>query len=221
MSSLRDSYERINQPYPSSGEGQVKLNAENGVLKNIVGWEANVPQQFGYAAAIASDFSVFPTTQWPLDVFQPEVSDLVNILTGGLKENAIQGQVDLWRIIWGYKNKNTNTNVGFNFGLLNIDDDNSGFINGSTTTLPDGSTESSTIDFTSFRPTHPNPAKLQRILPEQTLLVSIADNLSITNGYRLYGVSSITDSALEIDVFSVVRTTLVKQARNVNSGLEV
>jgi len=181
--------------------GQVKLNSFDGGQKpTISNWVDNIPQQFTYDGAL--EFSSSPTTthtpSGPYPIYDPAL--------GTFLEDPLPGQATLWRIIYTYANKAAGNNLGFTMGFLNVDNPASGFIVSDIRALPSGSNATQQVDFSPIGAT----ANTVRPVKNAAYLVTIADSFSIGTGYKLFGVTTITDANFTIEIDSVTKIPLAR-----------
>lgn len=179
------------QTLTTANEGVAKMNSGAGVKPTFVfkasgGVPLNTYENITYQTPvnILTDFAPSPTTSWPENIGTPVVGDIYNQANGKFLENPIAGQVHTWRIIASYSNKN-NGSVGFvTVNLLNP--------------LPPSTFS---IDQTAIAPNGVTTGNLV------FYLVTVADSLSIGNGYT-FKIKS--DTAMDITIDSITRISQAK-----------
>lgn len=186
-------------------EAQVKLNGSGtpNVMPASTGWTAGVPKQFSYGTPL--NMSATPTTQYPVRSNYPIYNNTLNTFL----EDPIPGLLTMWRIIYGFSNKPRNSNIGVSIGFVNANNPGSTFVNAVPLTLPKGITASQNVNFTPLGAT----ANVIRPVRNTIHIMTIADNLSIGTGYKLFGVTTQNDATLTITIDSVTKISLHKQIR--------
>ncbi|MGG5208020.1 hypothetical protein ACQWU4_03670 [Chryseobacterium sp. MIQD13] len=179
------------QTLTTANEGVVKINSGAGVkpsfaFKTSGGIPLNAYQTITYQSGInpSTDFAPYPTTSWPENIASPAAANIIDPATGRFLENTIAGQVHMWRVIAKYENKN-NGSVGYVTVNLANPVPPSTFSIDQTAIAPNGVTTGNLVFY----------------------LVTIADSLSISNGYTIKIKS---DTAMDITIDSITRISQAK-----------
>lgn len=185
--------------YQILNEGQVKINSSNGIKPSKTNFISDDAKFFYYDQGTL-DLSSSPTTQFPYNQTGLD-SDIIDPITFHFLENPVTGSVNIWRVDYTYSGKGGNSNLGISVGFMNP---LSSFVQVISNTLPSGTTQSPLVDFGGGD---------TRIIKEQAILITIADNASIGTGYKLFATSTQSDTNFTIEIDSVTRLNGIKLLR--------
>lgn len=94
----------------NSNDGQVKVNTGNGIRPRWDSTTASINgvwQQVTYQAPLG--ISSAPTTSWPANNPSPVDSDIYDFANNSFVENKIPGQVNFWRVQFGFQKGSSQT----------------------------------------------------------------------------------------------------------------
>ncbi|AZB26420.1 hypothetical protein EG339_18430 [Chryseobacterium bernardetii] len=177
------------QTLTTANEGVVKMNSGAGIKPSFAfrtsgGIALNSYQNIIYQTPvnIITDFSPAPATSWPENIASPAVANIYDQSNGRFLDNSVAGQVNTWRIIAKYENKN---NGSVAFVTVNMSNTNNTFSIDQTAVAPNGVTTGNLVFY----------------------LTTVADSSSFTNGYTIKIKS---DTAMDVIIDNITRVSQAK-----------